>query len=537
MAEQSAEAVLRGERERRRTSLLRARRRIQLARAAGVGALAGFAGVAFEVSLFYAETLRTHALLWLKTHPAWGWMVLPCCGFVMAGIAGEITARYAPEAGGSGIPHIKGVLLHLRELNWKRILPVKFVAGVLAIGAGMSLGREGPAVQIGACFGKAFSDVLKLPRRVQPSLIACGAGAGLAAVFNAPLAGFLFVIEELQRELSALTYGTSFVAAVTAVAITRALTGQLPSFHIQGYPTAPLTALPLFGVVGLLTGLGGVYYNRCLLWCTSFFRSWKQPPWFAAATMGAVAAATAWWVPLAVGGGHNVAEQILQGRFAGAHLLSFLVLLFAVKFALTVFSYGTGVPGGIFAPLLVLGAILGLIVGQASAIFFPDLAQTPAAFSVVGMAAFFAASIRAPLTGIVLILEMTGNQQQLFALLVACLTAYVVAEHLGDKPVYEAMLEQDLRRTGMKAADHSEPILVDFAVEPESEMQSKRVRDLGLPPGCLVVTIDRGGTELVPSGSTRLRAGDRVSVIIAGVEPGTLARIQAKARPAHLHPE
>ena len=512
--------------------ILREHRHLQFARAALVGLGAGILAVLFQYALTMAEVVRTALLFRLHAFPWWGWIVLPVLGGLSAGIAGWMTARYAPEAAGSGIPHIKGVLMHVRVLNWRRLLPVKFLGGVLAIGAGLSLGREGPTVQMGAAVGKAIGELMRLPRRSRGQLIAAGAGAGLAAAFNAPLAGFIFVIEELQRELSPLTYGTALIAAVVADIVTRSLTGQLPNFHITGYPMPPLSALPLFAALGVLAGLMGGAFNRSLLWTLRRFHSWKRMPrWARPALVAVLAGLLAWWLPQAVGGGHQTAEALLRGEYAAIGFLGFLALLFCAKFLLTVLSYGSGVPGGIFAPLLVLGALVGLMTGQVSELMFPSLAHTPAAFAVIGMAAAFAAIVRAPLTGIVLILEMTNNYEQLFPLLVACMLAFLVAERLQNKPIYEALLEYDLERTGFSEHPQaSEPVTMELAVEMHSAMDGRRVRDLGLPEGCLLVMINRAGREMVPSGGSRLQAGDHVTVFITGDAPQACALVQAQAK-------
>ncbi|OPZ87675.1 MAG: H(+)/Cl(-) exchange transporter ClcA [bacterium ADurb.Bin429] len=508
-------------------------RQLQFARAALVGLGAGAVAVLFQYALAYTEAGRARMLEWLHVHaPLWGWLALPILGAIAAGFAGWMTGRFAPEAGGSGIPHIKGVLMHLRTLRWRALLPVKFIGGLLAIGAGLSLGREGPTVQMGAAVGKAIGGWLRLPRRSQPQLVAAGAGAGLAAAFNAPLAGFIFTIEELQRELSPLTYGTALIAAVVADIVTRSLTGQLPSFHIAGYPMPPMSVLPLFAVVGLVTGVMGVAFNRSLLWTLRWFHSLARVPrWARSAVVAALAGLLAWWLPQAVGGGHATAEALLRGDYAPLAFMGFLLLLFAAKFLLTIVSYGTGVPGGIFAPLLVLGATAGMLVGQ-----LPDLAgasfvHTPAAFAVVGMAAAFSAIVRAPLTGIVLILEMTGNYQQLFPLLIACMIAFLVAERLQNKPIYEALLEYDLERGGVQApGEGAEPVNMSVAIEPHSAMDGRRVRDLGLPEGCLLVTITRNGRQIIPGGNTRLRTSDHVTFLIAGNASESCALVQEQAR-------
>jgi CIC family chloride channel protein len=522
----------------RRWSLLREHRQYHFLRAALVGLLAGVAAVLFQAALFYAEGLRNHLLSSLKAFPHWGWMVLPIISGSMGALAGFITSRYAPEASGSGIPHIKAVLLQLRPIRWERILPVKFIGGVLAIGAGFSLGRKGPTVQMGAAVAKMLTQMLKVPKRSRSQLVAAGAGAGLAAAFNAPLAGFIFTIEELQREMSPLTYGTALIAAVVGDIVTRTFTGQFPSFHISGYPTPPLASLPLFAVLGLLCGVMGVLFNHGLLRSVRLFHSWTRwPAWTRPALVGIIVGLLAWWLPSAVGGGHSTAELVLRGRaftlLAGhltlLRLIGFLTLLLVVKFVLTLISYASGVPGGIFAPLLVLGALLGAIVGRVAGIWWPTMAHAPAAFAVIGMAAAFAAIVRAPLTGIVLILEMTGNYQQLFPLLVASLIAYLVAEHLHNKPIYEALLEYDLERGGDRPSASREVILLDTAVESRSPMDGRSVRDLHLPKGSLLVTINRAGRDIVPSADTKLLHGDHLTVIVSGDKPEACAVVQKMA--------
>lgn len=504
------------------------RRAHHFLRAAVVGLLSGGLAVLFRWSLFAGERARTSSLAWLHLYPSWGWAVLPIAGLLVGCFVGWITLRFAPDAPGSGIPHVKGVLLHVRTMRWWPLLPVKFVGGVLGIGAGLSLGREGPTVQMGAAVGQLVGRIIGVRQRSLPHLIACGAGAGLAAAFNAPLAGFIFVLEELRREMSPLTYGGALIAAVCSDMMTRTFTGQLPSFHVRGYPALSLGAIPLVVLVGALTGLVGVAFNRGILWASAFGAGVKRVPrWmlpgFALAGMGLLA----WWLPQAVGGGHSTAEWLLSGN-SGLTVAGLSILLLA-RFVATVSSYGSGAPGGIFAPMLIIGALVGLIVGQSAAHLFPSL-HDPAAFAVLGMASMFASSVRAPLTGIVLILEMTANYEQLFALSVACLAAYLVAEALRDRPIYDALLEEDLHRRAGHAAVEAEPVLLELAVETGSPMDGKAIRDLGLPRGCLVVDVQRGGQSVVPQGDTAIQEGDFVTILVAAQAAPEAARVERLAR-------
>jgi len=515
----------------RRWTLLRGRRRLQFLRAALVGLMAGTVAVFFQWALYIIEEQRTSFLVWIKTKPSI-WMILPpLLAAVLAGLSGWMTRRVSPESAGSGIPHIKAVLLHLRPIRWHRILPVKFFGGLMSIGAGLSLGREGPTVQMGAALGQWAAKIVKAPPRARDHLLACGGGAGLAAAFNAPLAGFVFVIEEFQRDLSPLTYGTALIAAVTADIVTRFFNGQWPSFAIRGYPLPPLSALPLYALVGVAAALMGVLFNRSLLWTTQKSQKLTAiPAWSKAALAGLIAGIIGLWLPAALGGGHRTAEAVLSGHFSGSHLLGFLTLLLLVKFLLTMISYGSGVPGGIFAPLLVLGALIGTLLGDLASFWFPSLAQTPAAFAVAGMASLFSATIRAPLTGIVLILEMTENYSQLFPLLVACLSAHVVAEAFGQRPIYDALMDQDLRRATPGAPVEEEPSLVDLIVEPESKMAGRSIGSLGIPSGCLIVHVKRHGREFVPDGRTILHPGDEVAVIISGDQGKALHQLHLAAK-------
>jgi CIC family chloride channel protein len=426
--------------------LLEPSRRSHFIRAGVVGILAGAVAVAFQVSLDYAEQGRMALLSTLHRNVSWGWMILPVIAAALGGIAAYLTSRFAPAASGSGIPHIRAVLAGKRSFRWKRILPVKFVGGVLALGAGFSVGREGPTVQMGACVGAGLSDVLKLDAHSRKNLIASAAGAGLGAAFNAPLAGFIFVIEELQREISPFTVVSSLIASVFAVAVSRYFSGQLPSFHVHGFPLPPLTALPLFALMGLFAGYAGVFFNATLLWAMKFSSRLRMQMWQKAAIVGALTGFVGWWLPDALGGGHRIAESILRGNFTSGSLTFFLIVLLLGKFVLTITGYASGIPGGVFAPLLVFGAIIGQLFGHVSDAIFPGAGTPPAAYAVVCMAAIFTSTIRAPLTGIVLILEMTGNQEQLFALILTCLVAYLVAEHARSTPLYDALLEFDLAK-------------------------------------------------------------------------------------------
>lgn len=476
--------------------------------AALVGLCAGIVAILFRGALSGMDILRNSLIEKAHEQPLWGWIFPILFSVVGAILSLTLTRRYAPETKGSGIPHLEAVLQRLQELNWKRVLPVKFFGGMAAIGSGLALGREGPTVQMGGSIGAAISQALKVSPRERLTLIAAGAGAGLAAAFNAPLSGLVFVLEEVQRDFHPIVFGTAFLAAAVADVVARVGADPFPVFSITKYPTPPLAALPAFATLGVIAGLFGIAFNRSLVLSLDFYGRMKNKT-LATAMTGAAIGLIGWFVPTAIGNGHPLAEMTLSGKIA----LAAIPLWFIVRFLLTISSYGTGVPGGIFAPLLVLGALIGLGVGEITQQIIPSAVPVPAVFAVVGMAAYFTAIVRAPLTGVVLIIEMTGNYEQMLPLLISCFFAYAVTEYLKDMPIYEVLFERDLLQRD-ETHRFTQPIVMDFTIQEGSPFAGKVVRSLGLPPGCILVHCSNGKREWVPKANTRLEANTRITAVI-----------------------
>jgi chloride channel protein, CIC family len=497
------------------------RRRRVAPRAALVGLLAGLIAAGFRLLLEAAD--RERDALFRAAHQMprpWGLLlVLILCG-TAAGAALWLVRRFAPETSGSGIPHLKAVLHRLRGMHWRRVLLVKFASGTLGIGSGLALGREGPTVQMGGAVGQMVSGWLRSNVRERHILIAAGAGGGLAAAFNAPLAGVVFVLEELRRDFAPGALTGAFTASVTADVVVRLMTGQSPVFHVASPPVPPLSCLPLFLILGVAAGLLGVVFNRALLGSLRLFeRTSRWPFGLPAALVGIAIGCAGWFAPETLGGGGPLVQDTLSGAIGVRALAVFLLL----RFAMTMASYGTGAAGGIFAPLLVLGAQTGLLVGLLGQTAFPSAAGFGTSFAVVGMAALFTAIVRAPLTGIVLILEMTSSYPLMLPLIAACFTAYALADLLRDRPIYEALLERDLLRgQPPPAAEAGQTAVVEILIEEGAPFDGRRVADLGLPPGCLLIAIQRDEREEVPSRDTVLRAGDRLTAVVAPSAAGSI---------------
>lgn len=496
-------------------ALFRERRQVHFFRAALVGLLAGIFAVFFQISIHYAGTIFFSVSKSAHEHEfLLGFLMMAALMVIAASLSAHITGRYAPEASGSGIPHVKGYLIDMRVIRWRSLIPVKFIGGLLTSLAGFSLGREGPTIQIGAAVGKMLADWFKLPRRNQSHLVACGAGAGLAAAFNAPLAGFIFVIEELRRELSPLTYGTALIAAVVADVVTRVVIGTSPTFALPSFPAPPVAALPLVGLLGVIAGVLAVCFNKTLIRGLELTNKFSRVArWKRAGMIAILVALVGWFFPRAMGSGHDVVEELFTGS---SFSLDLILALLIFKFGLTIVCYCSRVPGGVFLPVLVQGALLGVLVLRLVSFGFPTLLEQQASLGVIGMAAFLAAVVHAPLTAVILIVEMTANYDLLFSLLVACMIAYLVSETLGDKPLYDSLLHLNLRHRGAVGNKELESTVIDIVVEPGSPMDGRKLKDLELPKGSLIMTIKKSGKESVPSGDTILRAGYEIAVVIDG---------------------
>jgi chloride channel protein, CIC family len=411
------------------------------------GVASGFLGAVFRLALEQADRLRDALVASAYGATFMGGLLVIAICAVATGIAAWLVRRFSPEAEGSGIPHAEAVARGELPAAPYRLVPVKFFGGLLAIGSGLALGREGPSVQMGASIAHLIGKLYRRNENDCKTLLAAGAGAGLATAFNAPIAGSAFVLEELVRRFDTRITIATLGASAGAIAIARVLLGDTPDFHVEQLPYAGLETVPLHLALGVLAGLLGVAYNRLILAALGATEHLgRLPVELRAALVGAAVGVTAWFAPGWVGGG----DAITQRTLAGTEILAVLPMIFLFRFGLGAVSYAAGTPGGLFAPLLVLGAQSGLFFGIFCNHWFPAAAPSSILFAVVGMAAFFTAVVRAPLTGIILVTEMTASFTLLLPMLVACFAAMVVPNLLGNAPIYDSLRERTLEKSRMK---------------------------------------------------------------------------------------
>lgn len=479
------------------------------------GILVGFvSGVIVVLYRFGLEKIG-HLSAWIYRSLSDNHSLIPVWIICLTGIAALVywIVRYDPMTKGSGIPQVEGVLLHQMEMNWWKVILGKFIGGSLALGAGLSLGREGPSIQLGAAAGQGISKIMKRPKIEENYLITGGASAGLAAAFNAPLAGVVFALEEVHKNFSPRVLLTVMSAALTADILSKEFFGMKPIFNFNEVTTMPLDHYGYLVLLGIILGFAGSFFNWVLL---NTQRLWGKLsvlpdyckmliPFWIGGIMGI-------FFPEVLGGGHELIVSLISQDI----ILRVAFLILAVKFLFTMISYSSGAPGGIFLPMLALGALIGVIYGKIMNIGFNVELNYVNNFIILAMAGYFTAIVRAPITGCILISEMTGSLDHLLSLAIVSFVAFIIADLTGSKPVYEALLERMLQNKGDNRifSETTTKILFEIAVEMGSDLDGVQIKDVKWPAGSLLVSIQRGQEDIIPKGHTVIGTGDYLVVLV-----------------------
>ena len=402
-----------------------------------IGFIVGLLIAAFRVALNHITEFRR---LWYAALPSrpWPYLVLTAGVLAAAGILLGCASKLRPNIKGSGIPQIKGVLLRYVSFDWRTELPLKYAATLLALGAGLSLGREGPSVQIGAYVGMAVLTVFRRPYSQRKRLLICASAAGLSAAFNAPLAGVLFALEELAFSLNPLHIACALGASVTADFSVAIVFGLKPVFTFNAVNALPHNMFPWIILLGLLCTILAHIYKNLLYKFSDIYAALRIPAVLRPVLPLLVSLPFAVYLYDVTGGGHELIEKLAHGSYTPL----FLCALLALKMIFTGFCFGSGTSGGIFLPMLACGALTGVLFAKLAVLagFIGGGAELN--FLMLGMCAFFVAVVKAPLTGIVLILEMTGNMYHLADLVLAAFSAFLCSELMASRPVYNVLLER-----------------------------------------------------------------------------------------------
>jgi len=475
-----------------------------------VGVVAGGTAVLYRIALKYAEQLSFTMYGFLRKH-----LILFPIAVTILCLAGYFAGYLVSKnkmISGSGIPQLEGIMkgYFRKRKSWIHTLCCKFVGGAICIVGGLSLGREGPSVQLGACAAEGLGKKLGKGRLERRILMAGGASAGLAAAFNAPLAGVVFALEEVFKYFSPVILLSMMSAAVAADFVSKEVFGTSPIFNFEIMKAIPLNQYGLLILLGILLGGLGALYNYVLLKTKALYGKLKFfnertriiIPFVIAGVLGIV-------FPVVLCGGNSIVKELTLGNG-----IMFLVTIFIIKFLFSMVSFGSGAPGGIFFPLIVLGATIGAVFAGISINYLGVDKDLYNNFIILAMAGYFTAIVRAPITGIVLVMEMTGSFTHMLPLTVIAVTAYVVAYLLKSPPIYEVLLENLLiSENEEEIKESSKKILVELIVKQGSEFADHKVKNINWPGKSLLVEVKRGDRNIIPKGDTELKEGDYLTVL------------------------
>jgi len=397
-----------------------------------IGALTGLAVVAFILL-----TERMGMRLYPVGGAPWRRLLFPVGGSL--GI-GYLLYRYFPNARGSGVPQTKAALFAREGRITLRTVLGKFFCTSATLASGIPLGREGPSVQVGAGIASVLGRLLGLRAEQVKRLIPVGAAAAIAAAFNTPLAAVLFSLEEIVGDLNAPVMGAVVLASATAWMVLRVLLGDHPLFKVPQYHLVHPAEFAVYAVLGVAGGVVSVAFTKLLLGMRArFLRFPQKTVWFQPVAGGLLVGLTGWFVPQVLGVGYGFVGDALNGKMA----FNLMLLLVVLKLLTVTTSYASGNAGGIFGPALFIGATLGGTVGTVAHHLFPAHTATPGAYALVGMGAVFAGIVRAPMTSVLMIFEMTQDYAVIVPLMIANLVSLFIASRLQHEPIYEALAVQD----------------------------------------------------------------------------------------------
>ena len=505
---------------RKKTGSPFALRRNDRFRLIGLGLLAGSLGavvsILYRLALSHAEKLRTAAFS--QIHGILGVLLLFAALIVIGILVGK-TVESEPMISGSGIPQVEGQLLGYFSPRWAPVLLKKFIAGTLSILCGLSLGREGPSIQLGAMAAQGFCEKTHRGAVESKYLITCGGCAGLAAAFQAPLSGLMFGLEEIHKNFSSRALFSAVAACLAADILSSAVFGNHSVLGLKAASEMPLTYYPLILAAGVFFGLCACIYNKVLFGLKRLYKKLPFPTGGRILIPFLLTGFVGLFYPELLGSGDAIIHEMASGN----HLLTALLILLIAKFLFSMLCFCSGAPGGIFFPMLVLGALCGSLFGEAACLIFRLEPSCVFPFMLFGMAGLFAGIVRAPLTGILLVVEMSGSLTQLFGLATAAFLACLTADFLHSKPVYEQLLE-DIIPPETVLQEPTELSLLELTVSYRSPLAGRTLSELPFPENCLMVSITRSGHQIIPHGTTGIQGGDLLTLVCPAGQEAAVKR-------------
>ncbi len=437
------------------------------------------------------------------------YIILFFIALAVMGLLIDWLTKWEVDSAGSGIPQIYAEVKGHMEANWAKVLFSKITAGVLTALGGLSLGPEGPSVQIGGMAGKGIARIFRGSKTDELRLILVGSAVGITAAFNAPLAGVIFVFEEINHGFDKTLVFIALVSAIVSDFISKMIFGQSTVLSFPIY-NIPLESYWILIILGVLIGLLGYVYNVGMIKSSEFVSNLKIPSWLKFVLVFMVSGVVALTVPEISDGGHFMMDMLDLAMPS----LGVLVLLLVLKYLFSMFSFSSGAPGGIFLPILVLGAYIGAVFGTVVVPAFGLEHDLIYRFIVISMAGFFAATVRSPITGVVLLAEMSGSTESLVAMIIVSLIAYVIPTLLGNEPIYESLYDRLLltknREFVKKPSKH---VLSEYVVPLDCNYINFKIKDIPFPKNAIVVSVIRNGKYVIPTEDFQIRYSDQVNIL------------------------
>lgn len=472
-----------------------------------VGIFAGLMVCLYRFLLYGSEHLLRDYLTIIHGNTLY--IILFFIALAIMGLLIDWLTKWEVDSAGSGIPQVYAEVKGHMEANWAKVLFSKIVAGVLTALGGLSLGPEGPSVQIGGMAGKGVAKLFKGSKTDELRLILVGSAVGITAAFNAPLAGVIFVFEEINHGFDKTLVFIALVSAIVSDFISKLIFGQATAL---AFPVLdiPLESYWILIVLGVIIGLLGYIYNIGMIRSSDFVSNLKIPSWLKFVLVFLVSGVVALTIPEISDGGHFMMDML----DIAIPSLSILVLLLLLKYLFSMFSFSSGAPGGIFLPILVLGAYIGAVFGS---IFVPALGlehELIYRFIIISMAGFFAATVRSPITGIVLIAEMSGSTESLVAMVIVSLIAYVVPTLLGNEPIYESLYDRLLSNKNREYVKKpSKHVLSEYVVPLDCNYINFKIKDIPFPKNAIVVSVIRNGKYIIPTEDFNIQYSDQIQIL------------------------
>lgn len=472
-----------------------------------VGIFAGLMVCLYRFLLNGSETILRDYLSMIHGNVLY--IILFFIALAAMGLLIDFLTKWEVDSAGSGIPQVYAEVKGHMEANWAKVLFSKITAGVLTALGGLSLGPEGPSVQIGGMAGKGIARLFKGSKTDELRLILVGSAVGITAAFNAPLAGVIFVFEEINHGFDKTLVFIALVSAIVSDFISKMIFGQST---ILNFPVLniPLESYWILIILGLIIGVLGYIYNVGMIKSSDIVNRLEIPSWLKFVLVFMVSGVVALLIPEISDGGHFMMDML----DVAIPSLGVLLILLLMKYLFSMFSFSSGAPGGIFLPILVLGAYIGAVFGSVIVPAFGWQHELIYRFIIISMAGFFAATVRSPITGIVLLAEMSGSTESLVAMIIVSLIAYVVPTLLGNEPIYESLYDRLLLNKNREYVKKpSKHVMSEYLVPLDCNYINFKIKDIPFPKNAIVVSVIRNGKYIIPTEDFRIQYSDQVHVL------------------------